>query len=61
MGEQLGMKPEDNGIRIQLALLMKGVVDEDSDELNVITIHPLPVLPENLSLQRSSLYSIWLN
>lgn len=46
MGEGLGMKPEDKGTRIQLALLMKAVADEDSDELNMITIHPLPVLPE---------------
>ena len=33
-GEGLGMKPQDKGLRIQLALLMKGVTDGDSDKLN---------------------------
>lgn len=33
-GEGLGMKPQDKGLRIQLALLMKRVTDGASDELN---------------------------
>lgn len=33
-GEGLAMKPQDKGLRIQLALLMKGVTDGASDELN---------------------------